>query len=291
LRSGPESVLVTGASGLCGSQVCEHLSGGADPFRVLTLSRRPLDRPDHFQHDLRDPIPEGLISGDIDTIVHCAALVDERDDSYEVLDANVRMSFNLATFARARGVKRIVNLSSIAVYGAAPDARDVAEHSGLWPRSTYGVAKVLVESLLSSAAPDIDVAHLRLGYVLAPVMPERTFIVRLARRMAADEPVEIVNPDSTSFTFIEAADVARTCELVLRDGASGPLNVLADDRPTLREVTEAIVSHHSASASAVSYLERPEERISQSFDTSRVKALLGVARIGDPLAAIRAAEL
>jgi nucleoside-diphosphate-sugar epimerase len=46
--------------------------------------------------------------------------VDERDESYDVVDANVRATFNVVAFARARGVRTIVNLSSIAVYGAPP---------------------------------------------------------------------------------------------------------------------------------------------------------------------------
>jgi nucleoside-diphosphate-sugar epimerase len=291
LRSEPESVLLTGASGLCGSHVLEYLLARPDRFTVSTMARRAVDREGHFRHDLRNRLPEDLIPGRLDAVVHCAAAVNEQDASYDVVDANVRATFNLVAFARARGVKVFVNLSSIAVYGAPAEASSVPETAPLRPRTAYGVAKVLTEALISCHASEMAVVHLRLGYVLAPVMPHRYFLVRMGRRLAANDPVEIVNPDSTRFPFIEVADVARACGAALAQAAEGALNLVADDRPTLREVVEAIAHHHPASSSPRQYLERPDERFSQCFDTTRAKTLMGVERIGDPLAAIRAAAL
>jgi nucleoside-diphosphate-sugar epimerase len=258
---------------------------------VSSLARRAVDREGHFRHDLRNPIPEDLIPGRLDAIVHCAAAVDEQDETYGVVDANVHATFNLAAFARARGARAIVNLSSIAVYGAPADASGVLETDPLRPKSAYGLAKVLTETLISCHAPAMIVTHLRLGYVLAPVMPEHSLLVRFGRRLAANEPVEIVNPDSTRFSFIEVADVARACEAALAQSASGTFNLLADERPTVREVTDAIASHHPHSSSPRDYLQRADERFCQRFDTARAKTLMAVERIGDPLQAIRAAEL
>jgi nucleoside-diphosphate-sugar epimerase len=258
---------------------------------VWTLARRAVDREGHFRYDLRNPIPEDLIPGRLDAVVHCAATVNEQDESYEVVDANIRATFNLVAFARARNVKTFVNLSSIAVYGAPAEVSNVPETAPLRPRTAYGVAKVLTETLVSCHAAEMTVVHLRLAYVLAPVMPNRYFLVRMARSLAANDPVEIVNPDSTRFSFIEVADVARACEAALAQAAEGAFNLVADDRPTLREVTDAISHHHSASSSPRRYLQRPGEQFSQHFDTTRAKTLMGVESIGDPLEAIRAAEL
>lgn len=284
-------MLVTGASGLCGSHVFERLSAQPDRFAVLTLARRAVDREGHLRHDLRNRIPESMISGRLDAIVHCAAAVEEQDESYDVVDANLRATFNLVAFARAQGVRTFVNLSSIAVYGASAEASSVPETSPLHPGTAYGVAKVLTETLISCQASEMAVTHLRLGYVLAPVMPDRYFLVRMARRMAANEPVEIANPDSTRFSFIEVADVARACETALAQAADGTFNLVADDQPTPREVANAIAHHYPASSSPRRYVQRPGERFSQRFDTARIKRLMGVERIGDPLNAIRAAEL
>jgi nucleoside-diphosphate-sugar epimerase len=258
---------------------------------VWTLARRAVDRAGHFRYDLRNPIPEDLIPDRLDAVVHCAATVDEQDESYDVVDANVRATFNLVAFARARGVKIFVNLSSIAVYGAPAETSNMVETAPLRPKTAYGVAKALAETLISCHASEMVVVHLRLAYVLAPVMPNRYFLVRMARSLAANDPVEIVNPDSTRFSFIEVADVARACEAALDKAAEGAFNLAADDRPTLREVTDAISHHHPASTSPRQYLQRPDERFSQQFDTTRAKTLMGLERIGDPLEAIRSAEL
>ncbi len=258
---------------------------------MSSLARRAVDRQAHFRHDLRNRIPEDLIPGPLDAVVHCAAVVNEQGKGYDVVDANVRATFNLVAFARARGVRTIVNLSSIAVYGAPAGASNVLETAPLQPRTVYGVAKTLTETLISCHASEMAVVHLRLGYVLAPVMPYRYFLVRIGRRLATNEPVEVVNPDSTRFSFIEVADVARACEAALAQAVEGAFNLVADDRPTVREVIDAIAYHHPASSSPWRYLERPRERLSQHFDTTRARTLMGVERIGDPLQAIRAAEL
>ncbi len=258
---------------------------------MYTLARSAIDREGHFRHDLRNPVPEDLIPGRLDAVVHCAAAVNEQDESYDVVDANLHTTFNLVAFARARGVRTIVNLSSIAVYGAPAEAAGVVETAPLRPTTAYGAAKVLTETLISCRASDMAVVHLRLGYVLAPVMPDRYFLVRLGRRLAANEPVEIVNPDSTRFSFIEVADVARACEAALAQAAEGAFNLAADERPTLREVTDAIARHYPTSSSPRQYVQRPGERFSQRFNTTRAKTLMGVERIGNPLEAIRTAEL
>lgn len=258
---------------------------------MWTLARRAVDREGHFRYDLRNPIPENLIPGRLDAIVHCAATVDEQDESYDVVDANIRATFNLVAFARARGVRVFVNLSSIAVYGASAETSNVVETAPLRPKTAYGMAKVLTEALISCHASEMAVVHLRLAYVLGPVMPNRYFLVRIARSLAANDPVEIVNPDSTRFSFIEVADVARACEAALAQTTEGVFNLVADDRPTLQEVIDTISHHYPASSSPRRYVQRPDERFSQHFDTTRVKTLMGVEHIGDPLEAIRSAKL
>jgi UDP-glucose 4-epimerase len=285
-------VLVTGASGLCGAHVADRLSAQPDRFVVTTTARRSLERAGYVRHDLRAPIPDNVFPERVDAIVHCAAAVDEHAEGYTIVDDNLRAVFNLVALARARGVRTIVNLSSIAVYGSSLEAAGpIAESAGLHPTSAYGMAKLLTESLFSAAAPGIAVSHLRLAYVLAPEMPERYFIVRIARQLAASEPIEVVNADTTQLSFVEVADVARACEAALEQAAEGAFNLAADTRPTPREVIDAIATHHPHSASERHDVDRPEVRFSPSFDMTRAKALLGVETIGDPLAAIRQAAL
>lgn len=292
MPSAPESVLVTGASGLCGAHVADWLAADPDRFVVATTARRPLDRVEYVRHDLRTAIPDDVFPERLDAIVHCAAAVDEHAEGYDIVDDNLRAAVNLLALARARGARTIVNLSSIAVYGsssAVPGA--VAESAPLHPTSAYGLAKLLVESALSAAGPGIAVSHLRLSYVLAPEMPERYFLVRIAQRLAAGEPIEVVNADTTRFSFVEVEDVARACAAALEQRADGAFNLAADAQPTPREVIDAIATRHPDSASQRRMVEQPEVRFAPTFDTTRAKALLGVETIGDPLMAIRCAAL
>lgn len=288
---GPEpqrTVLITGAAGLCGASIAAALDRRPG-VQVLTTSRRALPRPGHVRHDLRSPFPSELVSSAIDAVIHCAAVVDEDTHDYSVVDDNLRMAFNTMSMAQAHGASVLINLSSIAVYGQTPSPPPISEASPLRPVTSYGLAKVLCETMLSTSAS--RVCHLRLAYVLAPTMPARYFIRRVASRIEASQPVEVVNPDSTRFSFIEVADVAGACLAALDRSAEGAYNLAADVRPTARDVIATIATHHPESTTTYSFVERPAERIEASFDTRRIKNLCGVDSIGDPLAAIGAASL
>jgi len=214
------------------------------------MSRGAVDRTDHVIHDLIKPIPEGTLPERVDAIVHCAANVDERAVGFSIVDSNLRITFHVAEFARKAQTSAFVNLSSVAVYGAPSSLNNVTEASPARPVTPYGLAKMLGESLLTSL-PISAVSHLRLGYVIGPNMPDRYFPVRVAERFKANKAVTVMNPYVTRFSFIETSDVARACEAALTMGVSGPVNLVADHRPTPREVIDTIAAKFPGSTSVI----------------------------------------
>jgi UDP-glucose 4-epimerase len=83
----------------------------------------------------------------VDAIFHLAAQSSgeiSHDDPLRDFDVNARGTLGLLQWAEARGVKRFLHASSMAVYGPTPAA--ASEDAPLQPRSFYGAGKIAAEA-------------------------------------------------------------------------------------------------------------------------------------------------
>lgn len=157
-------VLVTGATGFLGGHVArmlavrgdEVIGQGRDPDRARMLERQGL--PVRRWDLARDPAP--ALPG-LDAIVHCAALSAPFGPSAAFETANVEATRRLLVLARAKGVGRLVLISSPSVYFAPRDQLDVAEDMPLpRPYTHYARTKRMAEAL-ALAAPYLGPVILR----------------------------------------------------------------------------------------------------------------------------------
>lgn len=100
-----ENVIVTGASGFIGSNICETLK---DKYNVYKLSREFLYNPDFSK--------EFIKKTKADYIIHCAAYgnMSDQDNNVHIMQANIANIFNLLTVSGGR-LKGFVNFSSSSV--------------------------------------------------------------------------------------------------------------------------------------------------------------------------------
>ncbi len=125
-------ILVTGASGYIGGSFIEAFKRKYD-FSIFSLQENTIDT---------------LNLENIDTILHCAALVHQKTvDDYEKYDAiNVKYPIDLAKKAKKSSVKQFVFISTIAVYG--DDKKFIDENSTFKPVTPYGESKLEAEKQL-----------------------------------------------------------------------------------------------------------------------------------------------
>lgn len=100
-----ENVIVTGASGFIGSNICETLK---DKYNVYKLSREFLYNPDFSK--------EFIKKTKADYIIHCAAYgnMADQDKNVHMMQANIANVFNLLTVSGGR-LKGFINFSSSSV--------------------------------------------------------------------------------------------------------------------------------------------------------------------------------
>ncbi len=147
-------VLVTGAEGMIGTAVREHLAGR---YELTSLTLTPQEFPSHVgdiaELDAIRPAFEG-----VDAVVHLAASAAVETPWDDVLHNNIVGTYNVFEAARLAGVSRVVFASSNHVVGmyeldGAPavydpdDERSYDHTAEIRPDSLYGVSKAYGEAL------------------------------------------------------------------------------------------------------------------------------------------------
>lgn len=190
-------VLLTGASGFVGLNLCEYLLGRGDT--VIAFSKGPM--PEEALADFQKlpgtlKVAEGDVLDESDVravfnlnapekVIHAAAMTPgestERHQSGEVMATNTRGVINVLDMVWRHGVGRVLHISSGAVYGAnglaqneigeLRDLRELTEeHPFPLPVSIYAISKYAGEriALRYRELWDMDLLVVRLGTVFGP---------------------------------------------------------------------------------------------------------------------------
>ncbi len=173
-------VLVFGASGFIGSQVCVSLRENPRVSAVITPGRRQYD----------------LVNGDVpnlvallrsewpDTIVNCTGLLGGL--GHELVQANTVVTAKLidAIGQVAPGI-RLVRLGSAGEYGVVAHGRAVTEDDPAVPVSPYGVSHLAATSLvrIASAAGQVDGVVLRVFNPIGPGLHQENLLGRAVKQI------------------------------------------------------------------------------------------------------------
>ena len=189
----------------------------------------------HFAHqkfhaercDIREQRLMALLEGN-DVLVHLAFVVLRgRMREVQMADINVSASYRLFHAARNAGVKRLIHLSSAAVYG---QGASLAEHTPLAPLPgfLYGEHKAQLERLLEADFPEC--VRLRPHVILGPnAQPLLRTLLNLPIYPALPRPyprLQCVHED----------DVARAVLLAIDRDVCGPFNLAAEDSFSYRDI-------------------------------------------------------
>jgi uronate dehydrogenase len=187
-----ERLVVTGAAGNIGSAMRSGLAGQAAVLRLMDIT--PLEAgpgEEVIQGDIRNLQDARRALAGCDAVVHLAAIAHEAEFE-EILDTNIRGTFNVFEAARLEGCRRVVFASSNHAIGFYPVGETIGVDVPVRPDTHYGVSKVFGESLgrLYHDRHGLEVVCLRIGAFLPePESPRHLSIwlshgdaVRLVRR-------------------------------------------------------------------------------------------------------------
>lgn len=178
-------VLVSGGTGLVGRYIVETLLSGGYDVIVGGRSRPPasfFSRPVEFRPLSLDPeFDSSALFDDSYVFVHAAFdhapgkyRDGEGDDPARFRRLNLDGTVRLFEAAKRAGVRRVVFLSSRAVYDGLTPGKPLVETQDLRPTSLYGEMKLLTEQVLSQMlGPGFAGVSLRLTGVYGHLRPNK----------------------------------------------------------------------------------------------------------------------
>lgn len=269
-------LLVTGAGGSIGSELCRQLvrfdpaelvmldrdESALHAVQLLVSGRALLDTPDVVLCDIRDREALGSVfqATRPEVVFHAAALKHlPMLEQYPVegWKTNVIGSLHVLELAVEFGVERFVNIST-------DKAAD--------PTSVLGFTKRIAERLTAGFARRADGVFLsvRFGNVLGS---RGSMLDTFTRQITAGGPVTVTEPDVTRFFMT----ISEACQLVIQAGAIGqPGEVLVLDmgRPVrIADVAQQLIAQSGQEIEIVYTGLRPGEKLHE--------VLRGAAEVGE----------
>lgn len=233
------NVFVTGSSSCLAQAVLPVLCAEPGVARVTGVDLAP-PRYAHAkfraaQADIRDPGLAALLEGH-DALVHLAFVVLRgRMSEDDMFGVNVTGSHKVFHAARQAGLKRLVHLSSAAVYGSGTHADERAPLAPL-PGFLYARHKGHLERLLEAEFPEC--VRLRPHVILGPhAQPLLRQLLALPFYLSLPEPQPLQQ-------CVHEDDVARAVLLALTRDVRGAFNLAVEDTYSYRD---AVKSRHRVS--------------------------------------------
>lgn len=229
------SVAVFGANGFIGNRLLSYLE--AANCDVHAFSSRDCDLTDGLSlKEVFMRLPRGV------SVVMCATVNRNVEDSFRALGRNLAMAENLKEVLTASDASGLVFLSSVDVYGTAPEL-PVNEETPLNPASYYAIAKLGSEQLLRH--PDgitCPVSILRMPGVYGIGDRERSIVGMFLKRIVEGEEITIFGDGAILRDYVDVEDVCH----VIKDLAVQPrtvtLNIAKGESLPLGEIIEILAT-------------------------------------------------
>ena len=269
-------VAISGGAGFLGLHLSRRLV--ADGHVVRTLDVAPLDdaglegRVEELRGDVRSAVDARRLVAGADVLVHAAAALPIQESRAAIRSVNVDGA--AVTFAAAleAGVRRVVLISSTAVYGV-PERHPIHEDDPLVGVGHYGESKIEAERLCDAfASRGLETVIVRPKTFLGP---ERLGVfeilfdwIREGRR------IPILGEGTNHYQLLAVEDL---CDAVVRcldaDVAGEALNVGAARFGTVREDLEALIAHAGSGSRLRPVPARPAELALRGLELARLSPL------------------
>jgi nucleoside-diphosphate-sugar epimerase len=269
---------ISGGAGFLGLHLARRLL--ADGHEVRSLDLVALDDPQlegavrEIRGDIRDETAARTLVEGARILVHAAAALPIRGSRAEIESVNVDGTLTLLSAAAEAGVRRVVFVSSTAVYGV-PDKHPIEESDRLHGVGHYGESKIEAEDAVDAfRRRGLDCVILRPKTFIGP---ERLGVfeilfdwIREGRR------IYTLGDGSNRYQLLAVSDLVEAILLAAskRVAAGETMNVGAKEFGTVRSDLQALIDHAGSKSRLRPVPIRPAEIVLRALELARVSPLV-----------------
>ena len=243
-------VLVTGSTGFLGRHIVQRLlSEGHDLCCLVRSLARAIDIQQRGVElacgDLTNPTNVIQAAEGMEAVVHAAGQLGGWGSEDEFFRNNLEATQNLVEACRLAGIRSVVSVSSVAVYGRQPDRylpedSDIRAESDPYCRTKLAGELALREYAETSGAA-VTVVRPSIIYGAFDTHFSRPVVRRLRKSLVA-----VVGHRDHGLPLVYAGDVARFVALRLRGPESGfnTFNLSSPEKVTWSDIAAAVSRFH-----------------------------------------------
>ncbi len=250
------NVLITGGTGLIGSQVVNILCGAGANVKIVSLDKLIVDeRALHVYGDLANLDFCKEIVRDMDYIFHLAGVQGTVQTSSSKMASHfvpiLMMNTNMLEAARLSKVRKLVYTSSIGAYAESEILRESDYKVESVPMSFAGWAKRMAELQIHSYKIQYEIdtfSIVRLSNIYGPgdnFDPETAMVIPslMYRIFVGEDPLVVWGDGSVVRDFLYSRDAAEGIVLALHHGtAGGFINIGSGQGHSIRDIIDALQS-------------------------------------------------
>lgn len=301
------SVMVTGATGLIGSQTVMALLRANEAHglgltvyaavRNMAKAEKIFAKADKsvLKYVVSDILQPFDMSEDVDYIIHGASMTSSKDFvdyPVETIKTAIQGTENVLELAKSKKVKGMVYLSSLEVYGVVDfDVEKVPEtmYGVLDPmsvRSSYSEGKRMVECMCASYAHEynIPIKVVRLGQTFGPGVEygDNRVFAQFARSIIEGKDIVLKTDGSTERNYCYVMDAISAILTVLVKGKQGEAYNIANKNTliTIRKMAELLIDKYPESGTGLVFDIAEDAaklgynpKVKMNLDTAKVEAL------------------
>jgi nucleoside-diphosphate-sugar epimerase len=265
---------ISGGAGFLGLHLARRLL--ADGHQVRTLDVVPLDDPglevavEELRGDVRDRDAVARLVAAADVVVHAAAALPIQASRNTIRSVNVGGTENVLRASDEAGVRRVVFISSTAVYGV-PEKHPIEEDDPLVGVGWYGESKIDAEGLCRVAAAETTIVRPKTF-----IGPERLGVfeilfdwIREGRR------IYTLGKGNNRYQLLAVEDLV---DAIVRAGqepkaARETFNIGATEFGTVRTDLQALIDHAGSASRLQPVPVKPAEIALRGLELLRVSPL------------------